>query len=60
LKGGMTVFTIFFALFGLESLLESTIIPEITYSITTLVQGVVFIIIALVFYVYRTPKEVTK
>ena len=60
MKGGMTVFSIFSALFGLESLLESVIIPEITYSTTTLIQGIVFIIMAIVFFAYREPKEETK
>jgi hypothetical protein len=57
MKSGITIFSIFSALFGLESLLESVIIPEIPYSSTTSIQGIVFIFIAIVFYVNRSPKE---
>lgn len=57
MKGGMSVFSIFFALFGLESLFEPVIIPEMTFNYTTLIQGIVFIILAIVFYVKRTAKE---
>ena len=60
MRGGITVFSIFFALFGLESLFERVIVPEMTFNITTLIQGIVFIILAIVFYLNRTPKEGEK
>ena len=60
MKGGMTVFSIFFGLFGLWSLFESTIIQDLIFSNTALSQGIVFIILAIVFYVKRTPQEGEK
>ena len=60
IKGGMTVLSIFFALFGLESLFEPVIIPEMTFTYTTFIQGIIFIILAIVFYVNRIPKEGEK
>ena len=41
MKGGMTVFSIFYALF-------------------TVIQGIVSILLAIVFFAYREPKEETK
>ena len=60
IKGGLTVFSIFYALFGLETLLEPVIIPEMTLNTTKVIQGIVSILLAIVFYVNRTPKEDTK
>ncbi|MFC1550185.1 hypothetical protein ACFL46_02715 [Candidatus Neomarinimicrobiota bacterium] len=60
MKGGMTVFSIFYALFGLETLLEPVIIPEMTLNTITVIQGIVSILLAIVFFAYREPKEETK
>ncbi len=60
IKGGLTVFSIFYALFGLETLLEPVIIPEMTLNTTTVIQGIVSILLAIVFFAYREPKEETK
>jgi cbb3-type cytochrome oxidase subunit 3 len=39
---------------------EPTIVKGMPYTTTTIVMGIVFLIIAVVFYLFRTPKEVTK
>jgi uncharacterized membrane protein YozB (DUF420 family) len=60
LKGAMTVFSIFFLLFGVESLLVQVIVQGSTFGYTTFIQGIVFVILAIVFFALRKPKEETK
>ena len=59
-KGVMTVFTIFFFLFGVESLFVQVLVSGSTFGYTTLIQGIVFLILAIVFFAYKEPKEETN
>ncbi len=59
-KGVMMVFSIFFFLFGVESLLVQLIVSGSTFGYTTLIQGIVFVILAIVFFANRAPKEAPK
>jgi len=56
MSGAMTVVAVVFLLFGLEAVLVDTIVEGLTSNTILFVQGVVFIILAILFFINRKPK----
>jgi hypothetical protein len=56
MSGAMTVVAVVFLLFGLEAVLVDTVVEGLTSNTILFVQGVVFIVLAIVFFLNRKPK----
>jgi hypothetical protein len=56
MSGAMTVVAVVFLLFGLEAVLVDTVVEGLTSNTILFVQGVVFIILAILFFINRKPK----
>jgi hypothetical protein len=56
MSGAMTVVAVVFLLFGLEAVLVDYIVEGLTSNTILFVQGVVFIILAILFFLNRKPK----
>ncbi len=56
MSGAMTVVAVAFLLFGLEAVLVDLVVEGLTSNTILFVQGVVFIILAILFFLNRKPK----
>ncbi len=56
LSGAMAVVAAVFLLFGLEAVLVNFLVEGHTINMILFVQGIVFIVLAILFYVFRKPK----
>ena len=56
MSGAMTVVAVVFLLFGLEAVLVDTVVEGLTSNTILFVQGVVFIVLAILFFINRKPK----
>ena len=56
MSGAMTVVAIGFLLFGLEGVLVYPIVKDLPWNMFLVIQSIVFIILALVFFMKRNPK----
>ena len=56
MSGAMTVVSVSFLLFGLEAVLVNFLIEGYTLNMILLVQGIVFIVLGILFYAVRKPK----
>ncbi len=52
----MTVVSVAFLLFGLQAVLSHLVVKELTLNIFLFVEGIVFIVLAGVFFLARKPK----
>lgn len=56
MTGAMTVVSVVFLLFGLEAVLVNIVVEGMTLNTILFVQGIVFIILAIIFFLCRKPK----
>jgi len=56
MSGAMTVVAAVFLLFGLEAVLVNFLVEGHTINMILFVQGIVFIVLAVLFYILRKPK----
>lgn len=56
MSGAMTVVAVVFLLFGLEAILVDFVVEGLVRNMILVIQGIVFIILAVLFYLYRKPK----
>ena len=56
MSGAMTVVAVVFLLFGLEAVLVDLVVEGLKTNTIIFVQGVVFIVLAILFFINRTPK----
>jgi hypothetical protein len=56
MAGAMTVVSVAFLLFGLEAILVNVLVEGYTLNMILLVQGIIFIVLGLLFYAVRKPK----
>ena len=56
MSGAMTVVAVIFLLFGLEAVLVPFLVTGHTMNMILFVQGIIFIILAILFYMVRKPK----
>jgi len=56
MAGAMTVIAVIFLLFGLEAILVDFVVEGLTRNMILVIQGIVFIILAVLFFLYRKPK----
>jgi hypothetical protein len=56
MSGAMTVIALAFLLFGLEAVLVGLVVEGLTSNTILFVQGVVFIVLAILFFLNRKPK----
>jgi hypothetical protein len=56
MSGAMTVVAIGFLLFGLEGILVNVIVKGLTQNTFLFVQAIVFIVLAVIFFMKRSPK----
>jgi hypothetical protein len=56
MSGAMTVVSVVFLLFGLEAILVNFLIEGYTMNMILFVQGIVFIVLGILFYAVRKPK----
>ncbi len=54
--GAMTVVSVVFLLFGLEAVLVNFLVEGHTINMILFVQGIVFIVLGILFYAVRKPK----
>jgi hypothetical protein len=54
--GAMSVVALIFLLFGLESALSHFIVKGLAMNMFLFIEGIVFIILAVVFFVFKNPK----
>ena len=52
----MTVVALIFLLFGLESVLSHLIVKGLAMNMFLLIEGIVFIVLAVVFFIFKNPK----
>jgi hypothetical protein len=56
MSGAMSVVAIAFLLFGLEGILVHVIVKDLPWNMFLVIQSIVFIILAAVFFMKRNPK----
>jgi hypothetical protein len=56
MAGAMKVVSVAFLLFGLEAILVNVLVEGYTLNMILLVQGIIFIVLGLLFYAVRKPK----
>ena len=56
MSGAMTVVSVAFLLFGLEAVLVNVLVEGYTINMILFVQGIVFIVLGILFYAVRKPK----
>jgi hypothetical protein len=56
MTGAMTVVAVVFLFFGLEAVLVGSVVEGLTSNTILFIQGVVFIILAILFFLCRKPK----
>jgi hypothetical protein len=56
MSGAMTVVAVAFLLFGLEAILVDFVVEGLVRNMILVIQGIVFIILAVLFFLYRKPK----
>jgi hypothetical protein len=56
MSGAMTVVSVAFLLFGLEAVLVNFLVEGYTMNTILFVQGILFIVLGLLFYAVRKPK----
>jgi len=56
MSGAMTVIAVVFLLFGLEAVLASSVVEGLTRNMILTIQGVIFIILAVLFFLNRKSK----
>lgn len=56
MAGAMTVISVIFLLFGLEAILVDFVVEGLARNMILVIQGIVFIILAVLFFLYRKPK----
>jgi len=56
MSGAMTVVSVAFLLFGLEAVLVNFLVEGYTMNMILFVQGIVFIVLGILFYAVRKPK----
>ena len=56
MSGAMSVIALAFLLFGLEAVLVNSVVEGLTSNTILFVQGVVFIVLAVLFFLNRKPK----
>jgi len=56
MSGAMSVVAIGFLLFGLEGILVNVIVKGLTWNMFLLIQSIVFIVLAALFFLKRNPK----
>jgi len=56
MSGAMTVVSVIFLLFGLEAVLVNFLLEGYTMNMILFVQGIVFIVLGILFYAVRKPK----
>jgi len=56
MSGAMTVVAVVFLLFGLEAVLVDFVVEDLARNMLLSIQGIVFIILAVLFYLNRKPK----
>lgn len=56
MSGAMTVVAVAFLLFGLEAILVDFVVEGLIRNMILVIQGIVFIILAVLFFLYRKPK----
>ena len=52
----MTIVAVIFLLFGLESVLSHLIVKGLAMNMFLFIEGIVFIVLAVVFFVWKNPK----
>ncbi len=57
LSGAMTAVAVILFLFGLEAILVNFVLEGYTMNMILFVQGIIFILLAFVFFMARKPKE---
>ena len=56
MSSAMTVVAAVFLLFGLEAVLVNFLVEGHTINMILFVQGIIFIVLAVLFYIFRKPK----
>jgi hypothetical protein len=56
MSGAMTVVSVVFLLFGLEAVLVNFLVEGLTINMILFVEGIVFIVLGILFYAVRKPK----
>jgi hypothetical protein len=56
MSGAMTVVSVAFLLFGLEAVLVNFLVEGLDINMILFVQGIIFIVLGILFYVVRKPK----
>jgi len=56
MTGAMTVVAVVFLLFGLEAVLVNLVVEGLARNMILFIQGIVFIILAILFFLNRKPK----
>jgi hypothetical protein len=56
MSGAMSVVALVFLLFGLNAVLENLIIEDLPRNMFLFIQGIVFIVLAVLFFLKRNPK----
>lgn len=54
--GAMSIVALIFLLFGLEAVLDHLVVSGLVMNMFLFVQGILFIILAVVFFVFKNPK----
>ena len=56
MSGAMTIVAVIFLLFGLEAILVDFVVEGMTRNMILFIQGIVFILLAIIFFLSRKPK----
>ena len=56
MSGAMTVVAVVFLLFGLEAVFVNLLVKGHTMNMTLFIQGIIFIVLGVLFYAVRKPK----
>jgi hypothetical protein len=56
MSGAMTVIAVVFFLFGLEAVLASSVVEGLERNMILTIQGAIFIVLAILFFLNRKPK----
>lgn len=56
MTGAMSVVAVVFLLFGLDAVLVNFIVEGLARNMFLFIQGIVFIVLAVLFFLYRKPK----
>jgi len=58
MTGAMSVVAVVFLLFGLDAVLVNFIVEGLARNMFLFIQGIVFIVLAVLFFLYRKPKYI--